>query len=181
VFGKITDSSERTIDVARNRIRDVCVFLALSATLAAPCAVPGQGYGLELGPLFGVWRLNPAESTFASGPPPYKRVTTRIEPWRDGLAVIYDMVGIRGGVTHWEWAGRLDGRDYPLQGVEEVITHAYSRAGDRNYTLTTKVDGRITTTTTIAISSDGRVMTVTSPAVDDRGQRAVNTAIYLKQ
>src|SRR5687768_17504133 len=76
-------------------------------------------------PLSGTWVLNFAESTFLSGPPQYKRVITRIEPWNDGLKVVYDMVGVRGGVTHWEWTGRIDGKDYPLQGVEDVITYAY--------------------------------------------------------
>ena len=129
----------------------------------------------------GTWHLNFMESTFESGPPPYKRVATKIEPWEDGLKVTYDMVGVRGGVTHWEWTGRLDGRDYPLQGVEEVVTNAYSRVGDLAYALATKVDGRITTNTTIAISPDGKVMTVTSPASTAKGQSVVNTAIYNKQ
>ena len=91
---------------------------------------------------------------------------------------MYDLVGVRGGVTHWEWAGRLDGKDYALQGVEEVVTNAYSRIDARTYAVIVKVDGRITTNTKIAISSDGKVMTVTSPAVNARGQSVVNTAIY---
>jgi hypothetical protein len=109
-----------------------------------------------------------AKSTFAS-PPAYARVTCRIEPWQDGLKVVYDMIGTRGGVTHWEWTGRLDGRDYPLQGVEEVVTNAYSRLDDNTFTIVTKLDGRPTSTTRIVISPDRKVMKVTSPG---------NTAIY---
>ena len=126
----------------------------------------------SLDPLIGTWRLDIPESTFPAGPPPYKRVTTRIERWGDGIRVVYDMVGLRGGVTHWEWSGKVDGTDYPLQGVEEVITNSYSRIDDRRYTLTMKVDGRITTITNIAVSPDGRVMTATS---------SNSTAIYKKQ
>jgi hypothetical protein len=137
--------------------------------------------GQEREPLTGTWHLNFAESTFASGPPQYKRVVTRIEPWKDGLKIVYDMVGVRGGVTHWEWTGRVDGKDYPLQGVEDVLTYAYSRNGDRAYTVVFKVDGRIDTTTGISISPDGKVMTVTSAASNPQGQRVVNTAIYNKQ
>src|SRR5215510_6687555 len=80
-------------------------------------------------PLIGTWRLNFDESKFVSGPPPYVRVSCKIEPWEDGLKVTYDMVGERGGVTHWEWTGKLDGQDYAMQGMEEVITNAYSRIG----------------------------------------------------
>ena len=74
--------------------------------------------------LVGTWRLNIAQSKFVSGPPAYARVITRIEPWEDGLKVVYDMIGTRGGVTHWEWTGRIDGKDYPLEGIEEVVTNA---------------------------------------------------------
>src|SRR5207244_896618 len=91
--------------------------------LALSSSAPAQ----DREPLLGTWRLNFAQSTFASGPPPYSRVTTKIESSGDGLKVIYDMVGERGGTTHWEWMGRLDGKDYPLEGIEEVVTNAYSR------------------------------------------------------
>jgi hypothetical protein len=140
--------------------------------LALPSGAPAQ----DREPLLGTWRLNLAQSTFASGPPPYARVTTRIESSDDGLKVIYDMVGERGGVTHWEWMGRLDGKDYPLEGIEEAVTNAYSRIADRTYNLVFKVDGRITTTTRISISADGRTMTVTSTTA-----KSVNTAIYNKR
>jgi hypothetical protein len=119
-------------------------------------------------PLFGIWHLDSA-----SGPSAYSRVTCKIEPWQDGLRVIYDMVGTRGGVTHWEWTGKLDGKDYPLQGVEEVITNAYSRIDDRTYSVLFKIDGKLATTSKIAISPDGKTMTVTSSSA--------NTAIYKKK
>ena len=125
--------------------------------------------------LFGTWLLDSA-----SGPSAYSRVTCKIEPWQDGLRVIYDMVGTRGGVTHWEWTGKLDGKDYPLQGVEEVITNAYTRIDDHTYGVTFKVDGRTTTTTRIVISPDGKTMTVTSSGLNAQGQAVTNTAIYKK-
>ena len=119
-------------------------------------------------PLFGTWLL-----TSASGPSSYSRVTTKIEPWQDGIRVIYDMVGTRGGVTHWEWTGKLDGKDYPLEGVEEAITDAYTRVDDHTYRLVLKIDARVATTSTIVIAPDGKTMTVTSSAS--------NTAVYTKR
>ena len=163
---------QRSTDVLRGWIGDVCALLTILAIATSSAS------GQELEPLIGTWRLNFAESVFVSGQPPYKRVTTKIEPWQDGVRVIYDMVGVRGGVTHWEWTGRLDGRDYALQGVEEVVTNAYTRSGDRTYILATKVDGRLTSNTTIQISADGKKMTVTSPAFNSQGQRGINTAVY---
>jgi hypothetical protein len=157
VHGEINISQKKAIPI----------FMMI-LTLALPCASSGE----DREPLFGTWRLNFAESTFPSGPPAYARVTCKIEPWEDGLKVIYDMVGTRGGVTHWEWTGRLDGKDYALEGIEEVVTNAYSRIGDHTYSVVFKVDGRITTTTRISISPNGKIMTVTS---------ASNTAIYNKR
>jgi hypothetical protein len=149
----------------RGKITTIIVVLVL----ALPCAAWSQ----DRQPLFGTWRLNFTESTFAPGPQAYVRVTCTIEPWQDdGLKVVYDMVGTRGGVTHWEWMGRLDGKDYPLEGVEEMITNAYSQISDHTYSVIFKIDGRITTTSRIAVSPDGKILTVTSPG---------NTAIYKKR
>jgi hypothetical protein len=119
-------------------------------------------------PLFGTWQL-----VSSSGPSAYSRVTCKIEPWQEGVRVVYDMVGLRGGVTHWEWNGKLDGKDYPLQGIEENVTDAYSRVDDHTYRVVLKVDGKTATTSTIGISSDGKTMTVTSSSS--------NTAVYAKR
>jgi hypothetical protein len=118
--------------------------------------------------LFGTWRL-----VSSSGPSAYSRVTCKIEPWQDSVRVVYDMVGLRGGVTHWEWTGKLDGKDYPLQGIEENVTDAYSRVDDHTYRVVLKVDSKPATTSTISISSDGKTMTVTSSSS--------NTAVYAKR
>jgi hypothetical protein len=83
------------------------------------------------------------------------------------------MVGNRGGVTHWEWTGKLDGKDYPLEGVEEAVTDAYSRIDDHTYRVVLKIDGKTATMTNIAISADGRTMTVTSSSS--------NTATYTRR
>jgi hypothetical protein len=94
------------------------------------------------------------------------------------LKVVYDMVGIRGGVTHWEWVGRVDGKDYALEGPEEVVTNAYSRIDNDSFTIVTKLDGRPTGTTRVVISPDRKVMTVVSPSANAQGERVENTAIY---
>jgi len=158
-------------------IEKAFAFVVVILMLALPFGAPAQ----DREPLLGTWRLNFAQSTFASGPPPYARVTTKIESSGDGLKVIYDMVGERGGVTHWEWIGRLDGKDYPIEGIEDVVTNAYRLIGDRTYEVVFKVDGRITTTTRILISPDGRTMTVTSTSSNPQGQKVINTAIYDKR
>jgi len=127
----------------------------------------------------GTWRLNSSKSTGVSNSQ-YKRITLKIEPWEDGLRVMYDMVGIRGGVTHVEWNGGFDNKDYPVQGIDYVMTNAYNRIDDRNYSIVTKRDGRISTTVKVSISSDGRTLTAVTTGKNAQGQEASTTAVYDK-
>jgi hypothetical protein len=151
---------------------------ALAWTLAALFAVPMAIAASSDGPWLGTWRLNPERSPQRTAPSPYKRVTLRIEPAGDGLTVIYDMVGVRGGVTHVEWTGRFDGRDYPVQGVDYVLTNAYRRIDDRSYEITVKVDGAPAAVARATVSADGRTLTVTTTERDARGAPLVTTTVY---
>jgi hypothetical protein len=130
-----------------------------------------------LSPWIGTWRLNPSKSTPTSNSP-YKRVTLKIEPWEDGLKVVYDMVGIRGGVNHVEWTGRFDGKDYPVQGVDELMTNAYNRINDHTYSIVIKRDGQTFTTVKVSVSSDGRSLTAITTGKNAQGQDTSTTAVY---
>jgi hypothetical protein len=143
------------------------ILLAMAAIVAFQTAAPWVG----------VWRLNPAKSTGTSNSQ-YKRVTLTIEPWQDGLKVMYDMVGIRGGVTHVEWTGRFDNKDYPLQGIDYVMTNAYSPIDDRNYNMVIKREGRISGNVKVTVSADGRTLTAITTGKNAQGQDASTTAVY---
>nr|UXE44165.1 hypothetical protein Hi04_10k_c1170_00012 [uncultured bacterium] len=148
-------------------------FTLLVAVMIIALLWPFSLNGQQQSPLFGTWRVNLAKSKFAATPQ-YSRMTCRIEPAGDGLKVTYDIVGTRGGVTHLEWTGRFDGKDYALQGLEAEVTNAYSRIDDRTYTVIVKEDGHTTTTSTITISSDNKVMTV-------KNTPAGSTVVYDRQ
>jgi hypothetical protein len=128
----------------------------------------------------GTWRLDSTRSTRASSSP-YKRVTLTIEPAGDGLRVLYDMVGNRGGVTHLEWSGRLDGQDYAVQGADTVLTNAYRRLDDRSYAIEVKVAGVPVASAVAAVSPDGRTLTVKQREHDARGAEVTTTAVYDRQ
>lgn len=113
--------------------------------------------------------------------PRYKRVITRIEPWQDGLRVTYDMVGIRGGITHTEWTGRFDGKDYLMQGLDYVMTNAYRKVDARSYEIVIKVDGAISATAQVVVSPDGRTLQVSTEQKTGDGKTSKTTAIYEKQ
>ncbi len=126
----------------------------------------------------GEWRLNLARSRYDPGPAPYVRASYRIQPHRDGIHVVYEMVRPRGGVTHLEWTGRFDGQDYPVQGVEEAVTYAYRRVDDRTYDVVTKVDGRQAATSRAVLAADGNSITTTTAGRDARGAEVTTVTVY---
>ena len=91
------------------------------------------------------------------------------------------MVRPRGGVTHLEWTGYFDGRDYPVQGVEEFVTYAYQRIDARTYDVVTKLDGRPAARSRAVLSADGRSITTTTAGRDSRGVDATTITVYEKE
>ena len=132
------------------------------------------------GPWFGTWKLNPAKST-SNSESRFKRVTLKVEPWQDGLKVTYDMVGFRGGVTHMEWTGKFDGKDYPVQGVDYVLTNAYTRLDEQSYQIVIKVDGAVAATAKVVVSSDGKMLTTSTVEKNARGESVTTTTVYERQ
>ena len=128
------------------------------------------------GPWIGTWKLNPARSTTA--PDRYKRVIARIEPWEDGLKVTYEMVGTRGGVSYLEWTGRFDGKDYPVEGADYIMTNAYTLLNERSYQIVVKVEGSVAATARVEVSSDGKSLTTVTTEKNARGQTISTTAVY---
>lgn len=164
------------------------VLIAIAVAIVDPSVVPGsssfvlspavQGPSTkdQSAPWFGTWQQVPPPHRWFN-PWPYQKVTLRIEPSGDGLRVVYDMVRRRGGITHIEWSGRFDGRDYPVQGVDYVLTNAYTQISDRSYQIVVRVDGRDAAVATAVVSADGSRMTVETVETD---RRVNTTAIYLR-
>jgi hypothetical protein len=136
--------------------------------------------GEPLRPWFGTWKLNPAKST-ANSESRFKRVTLNVEPWQDGLKVTYDMVGTRGGITHMEWTGKFDGKDYPVQGVDYVLTNAYTRLDEQSYQIVIKVDGALAATAKVVVAPDGRTLTTSTVEKNARGESVTSTTVYDRQ
>jgi len=131
--------------------------------------------------LLGTWKLNLAQSKYEAGAPPYRKGTCRIETLADGIRIVYDLVGIRGGVTHLEWDGKLDGQDYPIQGIDEVLTNAYTRIDDLTYDIVIKADGKRAATARISISPDGKSLTTVTTSRNAEGKSLRSTVVYDRQ
>ena len=142
---------------------------------AAALALTGVLAGQAETSWFGVWQLNLARSTYNPGPPPFRRATHRIERSGEWITITDDQVRRRGGVTHLEWTGKFDGIDYPVQGVELVLTNAYRRVDDRTYELIQKIDGEVVATARLQISADGRTITTVNSSTT-----ASATTVYEK-
>jgi hypothetical protein len=91
------------------------------------------------------------------------------------------MVRRRGGITHVEWSGRFDGRDYPVQGVDYVLTNAYRQLSDRSYEIVVRVDGREAAVATAVVSADRSRLTVDTVERDASGRRRTTSAVYVRK
>jgi len=143
----------------------------------------GSGFSRtqEQSPWFGTWQQIPPSRKWFN-PWPYQKVTLRIEPSDDGLVrVVYDLVKRRGGIQHMEWSGRFDGKDYPMQGVDYVLTNAYRKLSDRSYEIVVRVDGRDAAVATAVVSSDGRTLNVDTKEQDTKGRTVTTTARYQRR
>lgn len=125
-------------------------------------------------PWLGTWKLSKPDAR-------YKRVITRIEPWEDGIRVTYDMVGTRGGVTHMEWTGKFDGKDYPVEGLDYVLTNAYKLLDDHSYEIVIKVEGGVAATARVEVSSDGKTLTTVTRQKNAEGRDITTTTVYDRQ
>jgi len=107
----------------------------------------------------GTWTLNLERSIYNPERPPFKRATRRIEQSGEWVTIVDDIVGGRGGIVHLEWTGRFDGTDYPVEGLDIVLTNAYRQIDDRQYELVQKMEGKVVATARLSLSADGRTIT----------------------
>jgi hypothetical protein len=153
------------------------MLIVLLAGIGLPGAASAQVDTVWLG----TWTLNLDESSYEPGPAPYVRGTCLIEPWGDGVRMVYDLVGVRGGVTHLEWAGALDGRPYAVQGLDVMLTYSYEPLGDRTYDVTVRLDGAAVGAARVEMSEDGNRLTTVTTAAGPDGRSITSTTIYDRQ
>ncbi|HEY1401524.1 MAG TPA: hypothetical protein VF953_08035 [Terriglobales bacterium] len=127
----------------------------------------------------GSWKLNEAKSKFAPGMP--KNNTVVLEAAGDNVKVTVDGTDSDGKVTHNEWTGKFDGKDYPVTGDPSSDARSVKKVDDNTLQLTIKKGGKVTVTGQIVVSADGKTRTVTTSGTDPQGKKFTNTAVYDKQ
>jgi hypothetical protein len=148
--------------------------------LLAGVSLPGVASAQVDPDWFGTWTLNLDESSYEPGPAPYVRGTCVIVPWGEGVQMVYDLVGVRGGVTHLEWAGDFDDRSYAVQGLDVVMTYSYAPRRERAWDVTVRLDGVTVGTALVTLAHDGRRLTTVTTATGPDGRVLTSTTVYDK-
>jgi hypothetical protein len=127
-------------------------------------------------PLIGTWKLNVAKSKGA------KSGSTTIAAVGKGIKFTVDLVPADGTPSQWEFTANFDGKDYPVTGTSPYgNTVAVARVDAKTIRITSKHDGKVTTTSTIVVSEDGKTRTTTIKGTDVKGQPVNIVSFYEKQ
>ena len=127
----------------------------------------------------GTWKLNEAKSKIPPGVT--KNTTVVYAPMGDGVKITVDGVGADGKPTHSEWAGKYDGKDYPVTGDQTSDARSYTRIDDRTLDFAVKKGGKTLLTGRVVVAADGKSRTVTATGTDASGKKVTATQSYDKQ
>ncbi len=150
------------------RIRSVVAAVALV------CAVAFAQHAFAQDPV-GVWKMNPAKSTFSGAAP--KSMTITITAVSAGLFTqVNDTVPATGAATRWEVTYMFDGKDVPVKGNQYADTQSYTKGADANhYTVLIKNGGKVRITAQVVVAADGKSRTRTQTGIDGLGNKVNNT------
>jgi hypothetical protein len=127
-------------------------------------------------PLVGTWKLNPEKSKGA------KSGTTVVEAAGKGVKWTVDMVSADGTPAHWSFTADYDGKDVPVTGNSPYGNTAnLTRVDAKTVRITSKQDGKVTTTSTIVVSADGKTRTSTTKGKNPKGETVDVSSVYEKQ
>jgi hypothetical protein len=130
-------------------------------------------------PQIGTWKLNEAKSKIGPGAP--KLTTVVYEVAGDSVKVTVDGTDGTGKPTRSEWAGKYDGKDYPVTGDPSTDTRSYKKVNDHTLAFTNKKGDKVTISGRGVVSADGNTRTVTINGTDSNGKKFTSTAVYDKQ
>src|SRR2546430_9092914 len=157
--------------MARMKIGTIGLTLVFCFSGAAAC--------LAADPQMGTWKLNESKSKIAPGT--LKNTQVVYSSMFGQVKVKSDGIDANGKPIHFEWSGKLDGKDYPVTGDPNSDTRSYTKVNDRTLTTANKKNGKVTVTGQIVVSADGKSRTVTLNGTTPKGKKLKNVAVYDKQ
>jgi hypothetical protein len=153
------------------KIRMIGLTLAFSFLGYAVC--------LAADPQMGTWKLNESKSKITPGT--LKNTQVVYSSMFGQVKVKSDGIDANGKPIHFEWSGKLDGKDYPVTGDPNSDTRSYTKVNDRTLTTANKKNGKVRVTGQIVISPDGKTRTITLTGTTPKGKKFKNVAVYDKQ
>ena len=131
-------------------------------------------------PWLGTWKLNVAKSKLDPGSPLKSSVTTT-EMVGDQMKKTMEPEMTTGEKLKMSWIGKLDGRDYPVQGAPFSRTLAVRVLSPTVREEIYKSDGRRTITARGVLAKDGKSMTWRIRGTNTDGSPATGTFVFEKQ
>src|ERR1700675_2275839 len=128
------------------KTKTILLTLALCFVAAAVCFASDVQVGN--------WKLNEAKSKLAPGGTRTAQVVYRARG--DDVKVTVDGTDKDGKTAHTEWAGKVDGKDYPVTGDPNSDTRSLKKVNDHTLQLTAKKGGNLTLSGQIVVSADGK-------------------------
>ncbi len=131
-------------------------------------------------PFIGIWKLDLTESKLPFQLP--QSQVTKIEAQNNGfIKSTNDIVASNGDVSHTEWVGKRDGKDYPLKGGPTGYTIAVTQTDANSTEQINKVNGREVARFQVTVSNDGKTMTAKGKWKDANGQELTGVTIEKRQ
>jgi hypothetical protein len=153
----------------------VAALLSLSAV-----ALTAQTTSAD--PWIGTWKVDLAKSTYSPGPKPSVAATMTIERSGSGMKTTITSADPEGKPLQTETMWAFDGKDNPVKGAPAAnTTAAYKRIDARTFEVTSRVAGKTTITTRVAISADGKTMTATQTGTNPQGESVKHVIVAIKQ
>jgi hypothetical protein len=130
-------------------------------------------------PMMGTWNLNEAKSKITPGT--MKNTHVVYSSMLGQVKIKSDGIDPSGKQIHVEWAGKFDGKDYPVTGDPNSDNRSYTKVNERTLTTANKKNGKVTATGQIVVSADGKSRTVSINGTTPKGKKFKNVAVYDKQ
>ena len=131
-------------------------------------------------PWLGTWKLNVAKSKLDPGSPLKSSVTTS-EMVGDQMKTTMEPEMTTGEKLKMSWIGKLDGRDYPVQGAPFSRTLALRVLSPTVREEIYKSDGKFNFAARGVLAKDGKSVTWRLKGTDPEGKPVTGTFVFEKQ
>ncbi len=130
-------------------------------------------------PVVGTWQLNVAKSKFTSGPA-LKSQTRTYSQSADSITLVIKSVSADGKEATMHTTYKLDGKDYPVTGVDwDALSGKQVDSNTAEFTL--KKGGKAVGTASRTVSKDGKTLTSKQSTTNAKGEKTENELVLDKK